>query len=500
FLRRPLKSSDIHILGKYTHRVRSFQPGYSLWDTLLAYRALSSCSYGHLLPKLERLVWRADNAEVFPYLRFFLSPTLKALSIAFDVHHREQLGFLGTIPMISPTISELRIIIVHYTIFSLNDRSIEGFSDALLAWHNLSELDIFGAPLEGLLCAAQMPNLKRLSIHLADISERSLPDLSQLRLNPPHASQPCYPALESLALLSIQSVAIAVQFFEMLQSAKLSSLELEFIAPDTTLDHFRNFFSILVQHCDPSSLKVFQFNCWDPQLLFSDIVSPLFVFPELKEVRLMFGKPMGFSEEQISQVASSWPHLEVLQVRGITWVTPCLKTTLFCLVPLASGCPKLRELHLWIDASDGATRRALRANPGRIKGVQNWALRHLDVQSSPISHKEFVASFLSDIFPSLEDISPKFYGSDYGEDATEIRNTRRWQYIAQVLLPMLSRSRIRDYEHLGVARPQIAYVRYDTGGFDERSARRNTEKVEGEDGEWSDPEQLIVKGLIGGYR
>ncbi|KAF9448670.1 hypothetical protein P691DRAFT_800453 [Macrolepiota fuliginosa MF-IS2] len=267
FLRRPLKSSDIHIFNKYAQHVRSFQSHYSPWHDL-PYRALPSyfCGRGsdRLLPKLEQLAWHVDNAEVFPHLGIFLSSALKTLSITFDVRHREQLSCLGTIPTYSPNISKLTIGLSHHTTFSFNNSLVEGFSDALQAWHNLSELEIFYAPLDGLLCAAQMPKLKRLSIHLAKISERSLSDLPNFPWDPPCPSQHYFPALKSLALSSIPSLTVATQFFKMLRSTKLSSLKLGFTAPNTLPDHFHTFFSILTEHCNPSSLRVFQFACWHP--------------------------------------------------------------------------------------------------------------------------------------------------------------------------------------------------------------------------------------------
>ncbi|KAF9448669.1 hypothetical protein P691DRAFT_775253 [Macrolepiota fuliginosa MF-IS2] len=494
FLKRPLKYSDIHTLHKYTQRIRSFRPEYlTRGDSLVdAYRALSLASHDRLLPKLEQLAWHVDNAEIFPYIRFFFSPTLRVLDMTFDVHHSEQLGFLSAVPVLSPTIFKLKVALRDYTISSLNDPLVEGFSDALRAWHNLSDLKLYRVPLDGLMCAAQLPKLKRLSIHPAKISKELLPDLPNPLWDPPSASQLYYPALESLTLSCIPSVAIAVQFFEVLQSARLLSIELSFTAPSATLSHFHRFFSILAEHCSPSSLKVFQFTCRHPRFSFSDIVSPLLVFLELKEVRLRLASPMEFSEDQMTQVASSWPHLEVLEATGTAPVASQshLQTTLACLVPLADGCPGLRELHLWIDASDAATRRALRADPGRTKEAQNWALRRLDVQNSPISHKEFVASFLSDIFPNLEDITPKIYRLNKN---VESRNIQRWQHVAQVLLPMLSRARMKDYKRLSVAIPQTEHRSpYDLDTSFKHSARWFAEKVEEEDGEWSDPEQLVV--------
>lgn len=473
----------MQIFHKYAQRVRLFSQYSTRPPQILIFRTLLSYSNGHPLPKLEGLTWMPHEAEVFPYLRLFLCPSLKCLNISFDARHQEQFGFLSTIPVSSPSISSLCIDLTHYSI-SLDSASVEGFLDPLETWRNLSELQLRNVPLDGLLCTAGIPKLKKLKVTLANVSEGLPPDSSQLQLHPLlRTPDHPYPALEELGIWNIHNSGIALQFFRALKSVRLSRLDLGFTGHHDTLDAFRSLFFSLGRCCDMGSLKVFQFSHHRLQFPFSVVIEPLLTFTELREVRICLEHAVGVSEKQMIQIASSWPHIELLHIApSAAAPSDPPSSTLLSLVPLANGCPKLRELSIWVNASDAATRRTLRANPGKAKGVRNSSLWSLNVGCSPISHKELVASFLFNIFPNLEDISPKY------TQWNNSQHTRRWQYVAQVLLPMLSRAR---YGHSSTGQAREGRL----GDYTRRgwTARYLSDKVEERDGEWSDSEQLKFK-------
>lgn len=200
---------------------------------------------------------------------------------------------------------------------------------------------------------------------------------------------------------------------------------------DKNVDHY----SLRTIHIEFPGIVAF------PQ--FSDIFSPILGFAGLQKVKihLMFNA-FGLYDDDASKIAKSWPNItSLIFIPEDEDGTVCSK--LSSLVPLAKGCLKLRRLGLCINALNSSDRSSLlhRLQTAELDAPHS-VLTCLDVGYSPISHKEFVATFLTRIFPNLVHIKSNRY------DTEEVLfYHRRWQRIGQVLLPLLRITARRERNH-----------------------------------------------------
>lgn len=99
-------------------------------------------------------------------------------------------------------------------------------------------------------------------------------------------------------------------------------------------------------------------------------------------------------------MASAWPEMEVFELgkgggwRGNTHVT------LFGLVHIVNGWPKLISLTLDIDAESSYPDAA----QIQLQGEPNYNMDVLDLGRSPIKRPEQVAAVLLHMFPNLQDV------------------------------------------------------------------------------------------------
>lgn len=445
-------------------------------NTAAAHHALSLLSSSCPLPNLKRLHWTRADPSTFHYIRQYLHPRLEALYINFDISHPEQVGILFTIPALySPHISALRI----PPRFRPSCDPIY-FSRALPAWSHLSILIVPDITLEGLICVAQMPHLKELAIYEllslwicpfdAPLSTRTklLQSITTLERT--------FPVLEDLDIttrgLSIVEVTKLIALFH---EAELHKLKLNINYLGDTMDDTADLFQAVRDHCSTSSLEELILLHADlPPTSFS-VIQPLLSFHKLKALHICGGHHMSLSEQETAQIAKSLPDIKEF-ITSVGMPEP--PNNLLALIPF-TACSKLQRLSISLDASDKATRNALRKRTNRFSVTQNFALRVLNVGDSPISHKEFVASFLSDIFPNLEDIKHVCF---------EETHTRRWNHIGNVLLPMLRRARNRQYCRMS---PEtLPVITKDVVPQSIFAQRR--EAFEEHDGDWSDEEEVGV--------
>ncbi|KAF9451450.1 hypothetical protein P691DRAFT_773118 [Macrolepiota fuliginosa MF-IS2] len=480
-LTRSLKASDLHVLEKYTPRVRTLIVGSSgpivpLW----VYQALLLSSQHPLLPNLEVLEWRpsSDQVNYFPFVRSFMASGLKDLELVVNFKEYDQVSFLTIVPRLCPNITRLCLGMTGYR--DTLAVGVENFSDIFHDWHNLTTLVVTDLTLDGLVCVAAMSSLRSLEIQRAKCLWKSSlsgdKDPTRL-LNALESLNPPFPALQSLEITTRMPVAIVTNLLALLRNAELIRLTVSVDSITDTVDDLAKLFLVLAEHCDHGSLKKIIFGHSNPRVIFPFLVlQPLLQFSALQYIDIELSPAaigLTVSENQMLQMVSAWPDIRVLRITPDAGRNLNSPTTLLALLPIIK-CTKLRHLGLSLDATDAAARRVLR-DPGRPKGQRNYTLRTLDVGiGSPISHKEFVAKFLSESFPNLDDIA-----SDGSPDSS---TTRRWRYVARVLLPLLGGNQM-ECGNMGF---EGAVGR--TANPVKGSAREWAEKVEKMDGDWSDPE------------
>lgn len=175
---------------------------------------------------------------------------------------------------------------------------------------------------------------------------------------------------------------------------------------------------------------------------------PLFACRHLTTFELRWDYPLNLTDDDIYEFTSSWPSLEFLLLNCepiIEFTKPSL--TLGALIPLASRCPQLRVLGLYIDAD---------RLPFNDHALPRFAkLQKLHVGVSNISRVEPAALFLSKICPlSCTIISGLRWPDAFGialdhagivdERRTHITESWvRWNEVAKVL-PMIIKARIDE--------------------------------------------------------
>ena len=128
----------------------------------------------------------------------------------------------------------------------------------------------------------------------------------------------------------------------------------------------------------------------------------------------------NFDDELLKAMATSWPNLRHLCLTNRRRKTFPSRCTLCGILYLGQHCPNLTFLRISFQAS---AEICWNGRPGG--GVVNERLETLEVLQSPIADPRAVASFLSDVFPSLTSIVA--WRNCNHEDPTAVENRKRWQ-------------------------------------------------------------------------
>lgn len=264
-----------------------------------------------------------------------------------------------------------------------------------------------------LTAVASFPHLQQLSIHASDIDGE---DLIGALL--PGVS---FPSLRSLRIRGQRSLFCAI--LDIIPHSTLRSLYLETEDYDQGSLSWKPTFSLLASKA-PDTLIDFTI---DQLLEPEEITNSLFLFSidtrlaletlhplsALKALRRFTVDAMvlpDFTDKDIEQIGSWWPHLEHLDLGALPGVldhievwTP--KITLSSLNHLAKHCASLRSLTLPLDISNAASLAAHAAEKTQGKLTQQVSLRRLLVgpPPAPDAIPGFVRNVL-DMFPCVEEI------------------------------------------------------------------------------------------------
>ncbi|THH03918.1 hypothetical protein EW145_g5900 [Phellinidium pouzarii] len=141
----------------------------------------------------------------------------------------------------------------------------------------------------------------------------------------------------------------------------------------------------------------------DPDSYLQDItvLQPLLDMQSLVAVHLELGVPLHLSDIDLITIASAWPAIEVLNLCSDPY---CERTrtaqplaTVQGLFAVASACPSLKHLALFLDCTTGFSENVL-ANAD----VVSRTLINLDVGRSWVVEPSLVAALLSGVFPALK--------------------------------------------------------------------------------------------------
>ncbi|KAG2123091.1 hypothetical protein DEU56DRAFT_760170 [Suillus clintonianus] len=394
---RALRASDLEIFQKYAKRVRRLGCGQEALNMADVLRVL--CSFpapnGSLLPNLRLLSWDCDDSDTFPFIRYFLHPSLISLRLLGKLWRPPKASFMTFLPVHCPHLHSL-------SCASLNRSATKPISDYICQSHELHHVDC-GLPNEAAVKhLMKLPSLKGFTITL---TEEDGPYDG-------YKGEFC-PQLATFSIIA-GSLNQARMFFRNLQ---LSPTHLHFkTSTMTKCEDIRRIFKQLPDHFSPAKLESLQLtveiirrnlDTTDTECdLDIHALKELFKFRNLVDVRLEDSCMLGLNDNDMSDFVSSWPNIEVLKLgTGFEWSVPdddeiaTSGITLKGLNTLVSGCRKLRVLGLVFDAC--ITNEDDRAIRFHTKHQINENVEEFDVGGSIINDAVAVAVFISSLMPKL---------------------------------------------------------------------------------------------------
>ncbi|KAF9451835.1 hypothetical protein P691DRAFT_723228 [Macrolepiota fuliginosa MF-IS2] len=473
-LQRGLTASDVEIIKKYRWRIRILHVATAhLQPSSL--QALCSFFPDSLLPNLARLDWTSGHDNDILNFRYFLGKRLQYIRFQGELAP-PQLTLMNALPiMLSP--ATLR----HFHIRTNNGQGhIQCLATNFDTWKALRSLSIPGATAVVLAQIAQLPNLYGLALG-QDV------DLDQLNeLEQPFPLAP-FSVLRYLTITGPPSYV--TRLLPLFRNAKLIKVAFASSADDLTTKHeWRECMETINKYVNHASLQSLcleydELEALNPPLCFLDIIAPILGFRALRKVGIRLSSALCLSTDCTRKIAEAWPNITSLHITSPDDSSRLSHTMLSSLVPLADGCLKLRRLSLYVNAHSFDDRLDLQMSlrKGELD-ISNPALTFFDVGYSPISRKEFVATFLWKVFPHIAHIRSA------RDDGVDQKYHERWQKVGQVLLPLLRSTQRQEQNRLRRGKNIVEPVEVDKDAqrLDDFWTYSGDESENGSDGGFTD--------------
>ncbi|KAL4066483.1 hypothetical protein V8B97DRAFT_1874465 [Scleroderma yunnanense] len=423
---RPLEPSDFVIFQSYAKRVRML--GYRQRNPFMSadlLRLLSSFPYtpgSALLPSLRVLSWPADSDETFPFIRFFLPPTLLCLNFPGDAWPSCKQIFMSFLHIHCPQLQE-------FSCAEPPPHVVDRISDFIIKAENLASIDCGPPNAKAMKHFMSRSSLRYLTI---DIPEHDHYDRVEGTLA----------SVETFNLRA-QKLDQAVNFMEKIKLTPVSAtIILGDVAPGTFV---RIFFDQLSKSLKHDKLEILKYsiegivdNPRANQYLYeleANTFEPLFVFKNLVIVRLENFRMPFFDDVMAERLADAWPQLEVLKLgTGQDWQTDTCTLrrsllTLYGVGYIAAHCKKLHTLGLVFDSTQEC--ELLKAD------WTNENIRVLDVGASPIDNPVPIAAALLFLLPRVKEIWAKpplkNLSSGIGMMPMVDRRAERWTLVLEMV-------------------------------------------------------------------
>ncbi|KAK7001358.1 hypothetical protein R3P38DRAFT_3048711 [Favolaschia claudopus] len=399
-LRRPIASSDLSRVLFYAEKVKNLfiEPPHRL--SWIVYEALSLALSVHpLLPNLRHLTWLPPD-HVYSHIRMLVGQKLQ--SITFDVERSRSVGLylLPYLNVFHPDLSSVEIGPMDL-VQSLELK--ESVYSTIRSMNRLQELKIPDLDIPTTLHLAQLPHLRRLNVGtFHQLFDDLQPELA--------AMGPAFSALRQFIVYS-ESPPSVIGFLDVVSPDALSEITVNFGSASSMESEQWRILNTSIARRSFRTLKcvelrerfVFEQDMNDnPAAMISkDSFYPLLICRNLTDVALQTGYGIDIDNDFINKIAEAWPQLETLSLSPKFQASVYIpQVTLAGLIPLAQNCRCLTSLTLVLNAT--VLDIHPRERPGN--GISNEALVKLDVVESPISSPAAVASFLSAIFPELQQV------------------------------------------------------------------------------------------------
>ncbi|EPQ52505.1 hypothetical protein GLOTRDRAFT_140231 [Gloeophyllum trabeum ATCC 11539] len=361
-------------------------------------------------PKLERDLLPKVILSLAAMVQ--LSPNIRDITVEGDIDISANPAFMNTLKHLR----DVRLFSCSITPISLQ------FLTALASWPQLTSLRVHAARNSGWTREVWTP--------LLELSASDVPEGLQFR------------SLRKLFVAMNQRMPeVVMKSFGMFHNlTRLQVLHQDAKEPTK----LQGWLEDIGEHCSPKCLQLLELVRWkfeappqQPAELFLEgaILKPLKPFSMLRTLRIDVEYALNLSDETLEEFASCWPLITRLDLCTDNNADPSnlprVMVTPLGLISLVKLCPDLEQLSIVFDATK--IRLVEGQRPGR--GVSGKKTTSLDVGKSPISDALDVAEFLSDLFPSLEEVE-----TEWG------RGTREQEHWALVDSAITRFARIRREE------------------------------------------------------
>ncbi|KAJ7148206.1 hypothetical protein C8R46DRAFT_1199154 [Mycena filopes] len=431
-LRRPVMLQDwqrplLHLARIRRFRIDSFPTDQFSVDVCQALRTCCPLQQP-MFPKLQEIHWFDWRAQSLPVFAMFLSPRLRRIGFVPD--SMAQLSILPTLGLMYPNLTHLDLRGPRRHSFENVDIALPSVLGLLISLKNLQELLLPSADARIIEYLARLPALEELVVD----------EVLLTALTSGTPSHPRFPALQVLSLWST-TPDVAIMLVSALQSRALVLLNLVFdhVFPDaetttrllaaiaalgpaahetiTTL-HIEDEWTEARPHANVPDEDEF-----DVYLVDGEALRVLFPFSNLVSITLKPYHGVDLDDALVADMARAWPLIEELQIvfGADTHEAPFAlrEITLRGLHALATHCPHLRVLEIYMDAS---------TIPDFDTMPIQTSLTKLDVLCSPVVAPYAVGRFLRSMFPNL-----RILQSGCLQENSWTGSVRRWRNLADFL-------------------------------------------------------------------
>ncbi|KAF7794961.1 hypothetical protein EIP86_006104 [Pleurotus ostreatoroseus] len=403
--RRPLRADDWNNWDRYARRVRTIRLDdrrASIGRKQLSanvYEEISrTCPREDLLPNLQHVYWWATIAERQARSITFMHSNIRTLSLYFRNNSIHSLPtYVDNIALRVPHLTKLEVradVAMH-----------ELQTDILSLVSRIPELRWLVVPMY-FLTSLMMTELARLpcleTIELAQPTSGGTGNPIDVSDFHPNLILGAFPSLKKLGFAA--NLQHAVDFAALPFGPRdLVSINLRVLAVETS-QLLRQYFSRVSVLCKQLTELHIDFVLGPgahvgpmPSPVLTrpafDTFEPLLSCRNIKVLELRWDYQLDLHEDDMEALASSWPSIEVLLLNcdPIPEIHPPALTPL-ALIPFAKHCSRLRELSLYIDAT-----QMLPSLPNATRPFQSLA--KLAFGSSPIREVDSMVLFLSCLCP-----------------------------------------------------------------------------------------------------
>ncbi|KAI6044265.1 hypothetical protein EDC04DRAFT_3106434 [Pisolithus marmoratus] len=411
---RPLTLEEWLIFKRLSHRVRDIHVTitqiprhYSITPESLSFllHPPGNESLKSLFPNVQHLFFRCQGlslSEAINYegcfltlLRILIRPQLSTLQLLLNGRFCASLNASGILSLCS------NIRTLHTSTVSLEtEQGTRVFILPIISgFQSLETIRIHDVSWELLASLAQMKMLRRLHIDFHELGP-SLP-----------LTNDAFAELRHLST-HIISIELSLTFYRWMSLSELRSLII--LTTDFDRDDYSEDLEELLTliplrgpfletiHVNLALARPRQPRHW---VLTKSILTPYLSLRNLEvlDITLASGSySPQFTDDDLTQMAQSWPLLKELHLRTYTsgWVLPT-GLSLRGIIALIQHCPKIEEFSLVFNAVEISN--TVCYPDGSL--VQNTSVRSMQVGNSPISSPEDVARYLRLLMPGLHVVS-----------------------------------------------------------------------------------------------